>query len=84
MKICILGTGYVGLVSGTCFSDLGNNVICVDKNLDKIEKLKNELEDFKSMAEKSKNLYDEVLDKTTKSIEKFIEKAETKQEKNIQ
>ena len=54
-----------------------------DKEVE-IEKLKNELEDFKSMAEKSKNLYDEVLDKTTKSIEKFIEKAETKQEKNIQ
>ena len=40
MKICMIGTGYVGLVSGVCFSDLGNDVICVDKNLDKIEKLK--------------------------------------------
>ena len=39
MKICILGTGYVGLVSGTCFSDLGNNVICVDKDSKKIESL---------------------------------------------
>ena len=39
MKICILGTGYVGLVSGTCFSDLGNNVICVDKDPKKIESL---------------------------------------------
>ena len=36
----MIGTGYVGLVSGVCFSDLGNNVICVDKNLGKIEKLK--------------------------------------------
>ena len=40
MKLCMIGTGYVGLVSGVCFSDLGNNVICVDQNLDKIEKLK--------------------------------------------
>ena len=40
MKLCMIGTGYVGLVSGVCFSDLGNNVICVDKNLGKIEKLK--------------------------------------------
>jgi UDPglucose 6-dehydrogenase len=40
MKICMIGTGYVGLVSGVCFSDLGNDVICVDKNLDKIENLK--------------------------------------------
>ena len=41
MKICIIGSGYVGLVSGSCFSDLGNNVICVDNNLDKINNLKN-------------------------------------------
>ena len=40
MKICMIGTGYVGLVSGVCFSDLGNDVICVDKDLSKIEKLK--------------------------------------------
>ena len=41
MKICMIGTGYVGLVSGACFSDLGNDVICVDKNINIIEKLKN-------------------------------------------
>ena len=39
MKICMIGTGYVGLVSGVCFSDLGNDVICVDKDQDKISKL---------------------------------------------
>ena len=32
MKLCMIGTGYVGLVSGVCFSDLGNDVICVDKD----------------------------------------------------
>ena len=36
----MIGTGYVGLVSGVCFSDLGNDVICVDKDLDKINNLK--------------------------------------------
>jgi UDPglucose 6-dehydrogenase len=36
----MIGTGYVGLVSGVCFSDLGNDVICVDKNQDKINSLK--------------------------------------------
>ena len=37
----MLGSGYVGLVSGACFSDLGNTVICADINIDKINKLKN-------------------------------------------
>ena len=40
MKLCMVGTGYVGLVSGVCFSDLGNDVICVDKNEEKIKSLK--------------------------------------------
>ncbi len=40
MKLCMIGTGYVGLVSGACFSDIGNDVICVDKNENKINKLK--------------------------------------------
>ncbi len=39
MKICMIGTGYVGLVSGTCFAELGNNVICVDIDKKKIDKL---------------------------------------------
>ena len=40
MKLCMIGTGYVGLVSGVCFSDLGNEVICVDNDQDKIDNLK--------------------------------------------
>ena len=40
MKICMIGTGYVGLVSGVCFSDLGNSVVCIDNNKTKIENLK--------------------------------------------
>ena len=39
MKLCMIGTGYVGLVSGVCFSDLGNIVYCVDNNTDKIDLL---------------------------------------------
>jgi UDPglucose 6-dehydrogenase len=39
----MIGTGYVGLVSGVCFSDLGNDVICVDKDLSKIKNLKNSI-----------------------------------------
>ena len=41
MKICMIGTGYVGLVSGACFADLGNSVYCVDKNNEKIDLLNN-------------------------------------------
>ena len=40
MKIAIIGTGYVGLVSGVCFAEFGFNVICVDKDESKIKKLK--------------------------------------------
>jgi UDPglucose 6-dehydrogenase len=39
MKIAVVGTGYVGLVTGTCFSETGNDVICVDIDKDKVEKL---------------------------------------------
>jgi len=39
MKLCMIGAGYVGLVSGACFADLGNTVYCVDKDLDKVNML---------------------------------------------
>ena len=39
MEIAVIGTGYVGLVSGTCFADAGNNVVCVDTNAEKINRL---------------------------------------------
>ncbi|MBR1753969.1 UDP-glucose/GDP-mannose dehydrogenase family protein [bacterium] len=39
MKISVIGTGYVGLVAGTCFADMGHDVICVDKDEEKIAKL---------------------------------------------
>jgi UDPglucose 6-dehydrogenase len=38
-KLCVVGTGYVGLVTGACFADLGNNVTCLDVDQDRIEKL---------------------------------------------
>ena len=39
MKISVIGSGYVGLVSGACFADVGNNVLCLDINIEKIRML---------------------------------------------
>ena len=41
MKITVIGTGYVGLVAGACLADMGNDVICVDNNTEKLKKLEN-------------------------------------------
>ena len=41
MKIAVIGTGYVGLVAGTCFAENGNKVICVDVNPAKVDALRN-------------------------------------------
>ena len=40
MKVCVIGTGYVGLVAGTCLAEMGNDVICVDNNEEKLAQLK--------------------------------------------
>ena len=41
MNITVVGTGYVGLVTGTCFAETGNHVICVDIDVDKVQRMKN-------------------------------------------
>ena len=46
MKICMIGTGYVGLVSGACFADLGNHVYCVDKDKKKVNSLNRSIVPF--------------------------------------
>ena len=41
MKISVVGTGYVGLVTGTCLAETGNEVVCVDIDADKVAKMRN-------------------------------------------
>ncbi|TYC51355.1 hypothetical protein FMN50_11305, partial [Rhodobacterales bacterium] len=41
MRVAMIGTGYVGLVSGTCFADFGHVVTCIDKDASKIDALNN-------------------------------------------
>ena len=43
MKMAVIGTGYVGLVAGACLADMGNEVICIDNNTEKLEQLKNSI-----------------------------------------
>lgn len=50
MNIAIVGTGYVGLVSGTCLADFGNHVICVDIDEQKVEKCVTELYRFTNLV----------------------------------
>ena len=61
----MIGTGYVGLVSGTCFADIGNQVICVDKDIDKIQ-VNNKQKPSKEDAKKSHK-------EENKRIEKSVE-----------
>ena len=55
-----------------------------DSKEEEIAKLRNQMDELKKTVEESKNSYEEILDKTTRSIEKFIENANNQIEKNIQ
>lgn len=65
MEVCVVGTGYVGLVVGTCLAEMGNDVICIDNNEEKLKKIKNGiipiyepgLEDLIKKNVKNKRLY---------------------------
>ena len=78
MNVTVIGSGYVGLVSGTCFSEMGNKVTCVDIDLKKIENLKKGiipifepgLENMVKKNVKNENLF------FTTSLEKALNKSE--------
>lgn len=78
MKITVIGTGYVGLVAGTCFADMGNDVICVDNNLEKLKKLEQGIipiyepgleELVKSNVNENRLTFSSDLDKAVKASE---------------
>ncbi len=78
MKIAVVGTGYVGLVTGTCFAETGNKVICVDINQEKVEKLSGgQITIYEPGLEKIflRNIKESRLRFTTK-LEEAIEEAE--------
>ena len=77
MKIAMIGTGYVGLVSGTCFAESGNDVICVDNDEKKIEDLKNGIIPIYEPGLETlvnRNVEEERLSFTT-SLENAVEKS---------
>ncbi|MFH7832022.1 UDP-glucose 6-dehydrogenase TuaD [Bacillus luti] len=77
-KICVVGTGYVGLVSGTCFANIGNEVVCCDKDISKIIQLNNkEIPIYEpGLAEMVENNVKEGRLSFTTDIEKSIQDAE--------
>lgn len=78
MKITVVGTGYVGLVTGTCFAETGNDVTCVDIDANKVNKLsKGQITIYEPGLEKlfERNLKEERLFFTT-SLEEGIKDAE--------
>ena len=80
MKITIIGTGYVGLVSGTCFAEFGVNVVCVDKDKDKIRKLKKGiipifepgLEELVKKNKMKKDFFENDLKKSLKILKQYL------------
>src|SRR5690606_19499706 len=78
MKIAVVGTGYVGLVTGTCFAETGNTVTCIDIDKNKVEKLqRGEITIYEPGLEKLflRNVKEERLFFTT-DLSKGIENAE--------
>lgn len=77
MKLAIIGTGYVGLVTGVCFSEMGNEVICVDNDPEKIAQLKNGISPIyePGLDEMIKNNYLKTLYFTT-DLSEAIKKSE--------
>ena len=73
MKITILGSGYVGLVSGTCFSEFGFDVCCVDKDSNKINNLKLSNNQYLSNIEFINQAGESVYNETAKESDQIVQ-----------
>lgn len=91
MKLCVIGTGYVGLVAGTCLAEMGNTVICVDKDKDKLQQISKGiipiyepgLEDLiKTNVEEKRLSFTDNIDKAVKASDVCFIAVGTPQDKN--
>ena len=75
MRICVIGTGYVGLVAGTCLADMGNDVICVDNDLEKLNQAEKKPVNKNEVVPNSvSNLSNAELDKMIKNAGEGLKK----------
>ena len=80
MNITVIGAGYVGLVTGTCLADVGNNILCLDLDKEKISSLKKPLTEVKKFTDNFDSLKNSI---NIKSVFSFFKKINNIKNSNI-